>query len=139
MSSLKKHAFWLAPILGLFGFLSYFLLFASFPILRDVPVLNLGIVLLAFILSVLGLLSVRGASWKRKLLHGAGLLFSLGSAAMLFLYVFGISNQIPKPTDQTIALKAAPEFSLPDANGETVSLSSYRGKKVILSFYRGFW
>ena len=29
----------------------------------------------------------------------------------------------------------APEFTLPDQNGETHSLSDYRGKKVILYFY----
>ena len=29
----------------------------------------------------------------------------------------------------------APEFSLPDQNGETHSLSDYRGQKVILYFY----
>lgn len=29
----------------------------------------------------------------------------------------------------------APEFSLPDADGNTVSLSDYRGRKVIVYFY----
>ena len=29
----------------------------------------------------------------------------------------------------------APEFSLPDKNGNTVSLSDFRGKKVVLYFY----
>ena len=29
----------------------------------------------------------------------------------------------------------APEFSLPDQNGEMRSLSDYRGQKVILYFY----
>ncbi|MGH3184696.1 MAG: peroxiredoxin, partial [Streptosporangiaceae bacterium] len=30
---------------------------------------------------------------------------------------------------------AAPEFSLPDANGECVSLSDYRGRSVLLYCY----
>nr|WP_035813699.1 thioredoxin-dependent thiol peroxidase [Jiangella gansuensis] len=30
---------------------------------------------------------------------------------------------------------SAPEFSLPDADGATVSLSSYRGQRVVLYFY----
>ncbi|MBO5770767.1 MAG: redoxin domain-containing protein, partial [Spirochaetales bacterium] len=29
----------------------------------------------------------------------------------------------------------APEFTLPDQNGELVSLSSFLGKKVVLYFY----
>ena len=36
--------------------------------------------------------------------------------------------------------KMAPNFELPNAKGETVSLASYAGdKNVVLVFYRGFW
>ena len=31
--------------------------------------------------------------------------------------------------------KAAPAFTLPDANGEKVSLKDFRGKNVIVYFY----
>jgi len=33
----------------------------------------------------------------------------------------------------------APQFSLPSADGRTVSLKDYTGKKLVLVFYRGFW
>jgi len=33
--------------------------------------------------------------------------------------------------------KKAPEFTLPDANGQEVSLSDYAGKKLLLVFYPG--
>jgi peroxiredoxin Q/BCP len=34
----------------------------------------------------------------------------------------------------------APEFSLPSADGKTVALKDYKGKKkLILVFYRGYW
>ncbi|MCL6507973.1 MAG: redoxin domain-containing protein [Bryobacteraceae bacterium] len=33
----------------------------------------------------------------------------------------------------------APDFTLPGTNGEPVSLSDYRGKNVVLVFYRGYW
>lgn len=33
----------------------------------------------------------------------------------------------------------APDFSLPDEENNQIALSSYAGKKVILSFYRGDW
>lgn len=139
MSFAKKHAFWLAPLLGFFGFLSYFLIFAKYPAFRDLPVLNLVLVVVSVALATVGLRSVRGANWKRKAIHSLGLLFSIGCAAMLFFYVFGISYQMPEPTTETLALESAPDFSLTDANGQVVSLASFRGKKVVLSFFRGFW
>ena len=45
-------------------------------------------------------------------------------------------NQVRK--DETIMLEVgtkAPDFSLPDQNGEVHTLEEYRGKKVILYFY----
>ena len=33
----------------------------------------------------------------------------------------------------------APDFTLPDQNGKTISLSAARGHKVVLVFYRGYW
>jgi hypothetical protein len=33
--------------------------------------------------------------------------------------------------------KAAPDFSLPDANGQTVSLKQFRGKKIVLLEFFG--
>ncbi|WFS63281.1 peroxiredoxin [Pseudodesulfovibrio thermohalotolerans] len=48
-----------------------------------------------------------------------------------------------KPTDSTLKVKVgdtAPDFTLPEINGGTVSLSDYRGKKnVVLSFVPAAW
>jgi len=33
----------------------------------------------------------------------------------------------------------APHFSLPAADGRTVALKDYSGKKLVLVFYRGYW
>jgi len=33
----------------------------------------------------------------------------------------------------------APDFTLSDQNGKTISLSAARGHKVVLVFYRGYW
>ena len=36
--------------------------------------------------------------------------------------------------------QAAPDFALESAEGQTVNLSDFRGKKaVVLVFYRGYW
>lgn len=35
--------------------------------------------------------------------------------------------------------ETAPDFTLTDHSGETVTLSDARGKPVVLAFYRGHW
>ena len=44
------------------------------------------------------------------------------------------------PAGEGLAIGAtAPDFSLPDADGNLRSLSEFIGKKVVLVFYRGSW
>ena len=45
------------------------------------------------------------------------------------------------PTGVKVAVgQPAPDFTLPDARGQAVTLSSFRGQKtVVLVFYRGYW
>jgi len=35
--------------------------------------------------------------------------------------------------------RKAPDFTLPAADGTSVTLSALRGKNVVLVFYRGYW
>lgn len=35
--------------------------------------------------------------------------------------------------------QAAPDFTLKTADGRSLSLSDFRGKNVVLVFYRGYW
>jgi len=35
--------------------------------------------------------------------------------------------------------QAAPDFTLKDAHGQDFTLSSLRGHKAVLFFYRGYW
>jgi peroxiredoxin len=54
--------------------------------------------------------------------------------ALLFTFVALIAlGATPKVGDR------APQFSLPSADGRTVSLKDYTGKKLVLVFYRGYW
>lgn len=43
----------------------------------------------------------------------------------------------PKP--QIEHLDVAPDFTLPDQDGQALKLSALRGKPVVLYFYRGYW
>jgi len=137
----RRHASWLGPLITLFGFLSYFLYFYQYPATRDFPIVNLPLVLLGLGLSALGCWSLlkNRARLLRKLLGGLGLLFSFGLTGLLIFYVFYYSYQLPESTAAPAVKTPAPDFTLTDANGEPVTLSSLRGKKVIIDFYRGNW
>ena len=42
-------------------------------------------------------------------------------------------------SNHTAKLDAAPDFSLADQHGRTVTLSELRGRDVVIVFYRGHW
>ena len=140
MKFLLRHSYWLAPAIAFVGFISYFTVFVWFPPLRDVPWVNVPMVLLGVLLGVVGLLGGwKGSGWRRRSLYLGGALASVLIAGLLCLYIYSISYQMPPISSVTENLEKAPEFSLSDADGKMVALSDYRGKKVIISFYRGFW
>lgn len=51
----------------------------------------------------------------------------------------GQNQPLPKPQIPSAEGKEAPDFSLPDQDGREVQLSSLRGRRVVLIFYRGYW
>lgn len=63
----------------------------------------------------------------------------------LVLVLTGFLGFLPAPSQDRVApLKiqvgqAAPDFTLPAADGSEVRLSSLRGHNVLLDFYRGYW
>jgi Peroxiredoxin len=48
-----------------------------------------------------------------------------------------LSAQLNQKSSMIALGSKAPEFSLPDQHGKTVSLSDFKGKKVLLVFYPG--
>jgi cytochrome oxidase Cu insertion factor (SCO1/SenC/PrrC family) len=46
---------------------------------------------------------------------------------------------LPKPQSAFINLRLAPDFTLNDQDGHPFTLSSLRGSRVVLVFYRGYW
>jgi cytochrome oxidase Cu insertion factor (SCO1/SenC/PrrC family) len=55
----------------------------------------------------------------------------------------GSKDEIKQPATDLDRMKVgqpAPDFTLEDSDGKSVSLADYRGKKnVVLIFYRGHW
>jgi cytochrome oxidase Cu insertion factor (SCO1/SenC/PrrC family) len=46
---------------------------------------------------------------------------------------------LPKPQSSFADLQPAPDFTLNDQDGKPLTLSSLRGSRVVLVFYRGYW
>jgi cytochrome oxidase Cu insertion factor (SCO1/SenC/PrrC family) len=46
---------------------------------------------------------------------------------------------LPKPQSSFADLQPAPDFTLNDQDGKPFALSSLRGSRVVLVFYRGYW
>jgi len=59
------------------------------------------------------------------------LLFKLGFLLLLMLLLVACSQNNENP----LVGNSAPDFSLPDANGATVSLADYSGQPVLLYFH----
>ena len=52
---------------------------------------------------------------------------------------FIIAIRLPKPQMASVEGKTAPDFTLKDQDGQSLQLSSLRGSRVLLIFYRGYW
>lgn len=141
MTRKRNHLIWIGLTTAFVGFVSYFLVFARFPLLRDFPWVNLPLVVAGAALSALAVLRAwrEPRVYRGKVLGVIGLALSLILALGLATYVFWLSYQLPEPTEKTLGLVEAPDFALASAAGGEVRLSDYRGRKVVLVFYRGFW
>ena len=138
---LRNHFLWLGPLLTCAGAISYFAVFARFPVLRDFPWANLPLVLVGVIVAMMSLMRAfnKASAYRGKMLGSAGLVFSLFVGGLFCWYVFYYSYTVPPPTSVTTNLKIAPDFDLLDQQGHHVRLSDFRGRNVVLTFYRGFW
>lgn len=58
---------------------------------------------------------------------------------LLFPWMAGTQEILPKPQIASAVGKFAPSFVLKDEHGQNFRLASMRGKRVLLMFYRGYW
>jgi len=137
----RNHLIWIGPLVVFGGAVSYFMVFARFPALRDFPWVNLPLVAAGALLSLLAVIRAFSprAPYRGKVLGSLGLVFSLFLTAVFGLYIFVWSYGLPGPSAVTASLDTAPDFTLTDQNGRPVSLRDLRGRKVVITFYRGHW
>ena len=142
---------WLGFLLTLGTFLSYFFVFVRFPFTRDFPWANLLLFVIAAVLLFMGLkrgfASDRPHPTRSKIVSS---LVSVLSLAVIALFVFTIfigGRWLPPSKGAPQVGQRAPDFSLPDSTGKTVSLNELlttpingkAPKGVLLVFYRGYW
>jgi hypothetical protein len=152
MSKLRQNwylrgGFLLFPV----SYASYFLVFAGFPVTRDIPWVNFLLFAIGFAFLFFGL---KRAFAKPQLYHGkiAGPIASLVSIFVVAFFCFSIyhqTRQLPASASAPRIGQKAPEFVLPDTNNQPMSLSSLLStplatsqappKGVLLVFYRGYW
>jgi len=58
---------------------------------------------------------------------------------LAFITFAYIANRVPKPAISAAVGTPVPNFVLKDQDGKDFALSSQRGHKVLLMFYRGYW
>ena len=124
----------------LLGFLSYFMVFAKYPLTRDFPWVNFPIMLIGLWMAWKYRWRNRKARLTRARIFSSLLLTgSILIVALFCFYVFSYSYQLPKSSNG-LALEQQPKaFTLNDHQSNDVSLADYRGKNLIISFYRGYW
>ena len=124
----------------LLGFLSYFMVFAKYPLTRDFPWVNFPIMLIGLWMAWKYRWRNRKARLTRARIFSSLLLTgSILIVALFCFYVFSYSYQLPKSSNG-LALEQQPKaFTLNDHQGNDASLADYRGKNLIISFYRGYW
>jgi cytochrome oxidase Cu insertion factor (SCO1/SenC/PrrC family) len=62
-----------------------------------------------------------------------------GIVVLVWLSSLAASQVLPRPQIASAEGKPVPGFTLKDQQGKDFRLSSLRGRRVILIFYRGYW
>jgi hypothetical protein len=140
---------WIGLLLSLFAFISYFLIFISYPATRDFPWANL--ILFAAALGLLAV-GVRRAFVKDGLRRSkvvASIVATFGVLVFVFfIFNFFVAGRwLPSSQGAPRVGQKAPEFTLPDTSNKQVALAELLSspvngrspKGVLLIFYRGYW
>lgn len=129
--------------LGIAGIVSYFVVALRFgawlPEVRNSAHPNITLVLVGLVLSGLGvcraLTTPRGRSGRWLAPALAALNVVLAGAFAWMLYG---ASAVPLVSGPVVGAPA-PDFAAVDQNGRTTRLADFRGRPLLLVFYRGHW
>lgn len=145
---------WAGFLIAVLASLSYFVLFARFPITRDFPWVNLPLFVVAGVLLVMGLRRAfsQPEAYRGKISGPILATLSMLILGLFLFYVFRLSKRLPSSRGAPQVGQKAPDFTLPDKDGHPVTLSQLlsstinggenaaeKAKGVVLIFYRGYW
>jgi hypothetical protein len=126
----------LGPLLSAAGVVGYFIVVfstsAELAAVRDWALPNWALIAGGLTLSLIGLRRGSGRIMPRLLA-----VTSVGLAAFL-AWILYVMPALPPATGPTIGA-AAPDFALTAPDGRTMRLADFRGKPLLLVFYRGHW
>lgn len=127
---------WLGLLLSAAALVTYFTVFARFPITRDVPWATFLLFAMALVLLVAG--------WRRaprKTLATLVTIFAVALMALFTTYTLALTKTPAVSAATPTVGQKAPDFTLPDKNRELVTLSKVLegSNGVLLIFYRGYW
>jgi hypothetical protein len=156
---------WAGFVLMPAGLASYPLFFARFPVTRDFPWVNLGMMALGLVLLAVGIVR----AWRRPEAYRGkifGSVLGVGGVAIAAFACYGflvLARQLPASHGAPEVGQLAPDFTLPDSKNEPVNLlgtlrspfvlegtepfaiigvppiSTPPPAGVLLIFYRGYW
>jgi len=129
------------PIVTFVAAVSYFLVFAQTPALRDIPWLNIPLVLVGCAISIRGLVNAfqQRKRWIQCLFSVTGLLLSIGLTGLFLTYIGYLSYQMPAPSKSSTGINTLPQFTSTDQSGSIFNSTDLVGSNLILVFYRGHW
>lgn len=145
---------WLGFLLSILAFISYFLVFAKFPITRNVPWATFLLFGISAAFLWVGLSGVFGGAkpFRGKVVSSILGVLSFSILGVFCFVIFHATRQLPASLGSPKLGRKAPEFVLRDTQENLVSLSAllstplnpsnpFRSapKGVLLIFYRGYW
>jgi peptidoglycan/LPS O-acetylase OafA/YrhL len=142
---------WVGFLLTLGAFLTYYFIFVWFPFTRDFPWANLVLFLIAGKLLFAGIrrgfASDRPHPIRSKVVSSIVGVLSFSVFALFIFIIFIAARWLPASTGAPHVGQRAPDFTLPDTTGKSISLAELLStpvngsppKGVLLVFYRGYW
>jgi len=142
---------WVGFVLSIAAFLTYFFVFVEFPVTRDFPWANLLLFVIAlaciFVGVRCGFASDRPHPVRSKIVTSLVAIVSVVILGLFVFTIFVVGRWLPASKGAPQVGQRAPEFTLPDSNGNQVSLNELlttpingnATRGVLLMFYRGYW